>query len=195
MRTIELKAAKRDNLGKTATKQLRKEGNVPCVIYGGKETIHATALLKEFNKLVFTPSVHLVKLNIDGTVYDCVIQDIQYHPVSDDAIHVDFLQIFEDKPITMEVPVKLKGLAVGVKAGGKLTLEKRKLKVKGLPKDMPDILDLDITKLELGKGIKVGNLNYENLELLNNKNQVVASVKLTRAARAAGQTEEGEVKA
>lgn len=192
MRTIELKVTKRDNLGKTATKQLRKEEKVPCVIYGGKETIHAAAFLKEFNKLVFTPAVHLIKLNVDGTVYDCVIQDIQYHPVTDDAIHVDFLQTFEDKPITMDVPVKLNGLAAGVKAGGKLTLEQRKLKVKGLPKDMPDILDLDISALGLGKGIKVGELEYDNLELLNNKNQVVASVKLTRAARAAGQTETGE---
>jgi large subunit ribosomal protein L25 len=194
MQTIELKASRRDNLGKTATKQLRSEGRLPCVIYGGKETIHASALLKDFNKLVYTPKVHLVNLNVDGKKYNVVIQDIQYHPVSDDAIHVDFLQVFDDKPITMEIPVKLKGLAAGVKAGGKLSLEKRKLKVKGLAKDMPDTLEVDITNLGLGKGIQVGQLNFDNLELLNNKNQVVVSVKLTRGARAAGQTgeEEGE---
>ncbi len=190
MRTIELKATKRADLGKSATKKIRKEGNVPCVIYGGDKTIHVSAPLKEFNKLVYTPYVHLVKLNVDGTVYESVIQDIQYHPVSDEAIHVDFLQTFEDKKIVMDIPVNLTGLAAGVKAGGKLTLEKRKLKVKGLPKDMPDKLDLDVTNLGLGNGIKVGELSYDNLELLNNKSQVVASVKLTRAARAAGQTEE-----
>lgn len=190
MQTIELKAAKRENLGKTATKQLRNEGKVPCVLYGGDETVHVSALLKDFNKLIYTPNVHIVKLNVDGKVYDAIIQDVQFHPVSDDAIHVDFLQVFEDKPVTIEIPVKLNGLAAGVKAGGKLNLEKRKLKVKGLAKDLPDALDIDITSLGLGKGIQVGHLNYDNLELLNNKNQVVVSVKLTRAARAAGQTAE-----
>ena len=189
MQTFELKANKRENLGKTNTKQLRKEGMVPCVLYGGDETIHVSTLLKDFDKLVYTPNVHLVKLNVDGTVYDTIIQDIQFHPVSDEAIHVDFLRVFEDKPVVMEVPVKLKGLAPGVKAGGKLNLEKRKLKVKALAKDMPDYLEVDITELGLGKGIKVGTLSYDNLEILNNKNQVVVSVKLTRAARAAGQGE------
>jgi large subunit ribosomal protein L25 len=191
MQTIELKAAKRENIGKAATKQLRSEGKVPCILYGGKkETIHIAALLKDFNKLIYTPNVYLVKLNIDETSYDAIIQDIQFHPVTDDAIHVDFLQVFDDKPITMEIPVKVKGLAAGVKAGGKLNVEKRKLKVKGLAKDMPDNLEIDITNLGLGKGIQVGHLNYDNLELLNSKNQVVVSVKLTRAARAAGQTAE-----
>jgi len=192
MQTIELKAAKRDNLGKTATKQLRNEGQVPSVLYGGEETIHASALLKDFNKLIYTPKVHIVKLNIDGKVHNAIIQDVQFHPVTDDAIHVDFLQVFEEKPVTIEVPVKLNGLAAGVKAGGKLTLEKRKLKVKGLAKDLPDALDIDITNLGLGKGIQVGHLSFDNIELLNNKNQVVVSVKLTRAARAAGQTGEEE---
>jgi large subunit ribosomal protein L25 len=192
MKTIELKAAKRESFGKTATKQIRKEGNVPCVLYGGKETIHATALLKEFNKLIYTPDVHLVKLNIDGTSHDAIIQDVQFHPVTDDAIHIDFFQLFEDKPVTIEIPVKVKGLAAGVKAGGKLTIEKRKLKVKGLAKDLPTQLEIDITDLGLGKGIQVGHLNFKNLELLNNKNQVVVSVKLTRAARAAGTTGEEE---
>ncbi|MGQ1888921.1 50S ribosomal protein L25/general stress protein Ctc [Thermophagus sp. OGC60D27] len=190
MQTIELKATKREDLGKTATRKLRKEGRVPCVIYGGKETIHVSALLKDFNKLIFTPKVHLVNLDVEGEKYDAIIQDVQFHPVSDNAIHVDFLQVFQDKPITIEIPVKLKGLAVGVKAGGKLTLEKRKLKVKALTKDIPDMLEIDVTNLGLGKSIQVGQLNFENIELLNTSNQVVASVKLTRAARAAGQTAE-----
>ena len=189
MQTIELKATKRESLGKTATKNLRNEGGVPCVLYGGDETIHVSASLKEFEKLVYTPNVHLIKMDVDGTVYESIIQDIQYHPVTDDALHADFLQVFEDKPVVVEVPVKLKGLAAGVKAGGKLNLEKRKLKVKAMTKNIPDFLEIDITNLGLGKGIKVGHLEYDNLEILNNKNQVVVSVKLTRAARAAGQTE------
>ncbi|MFW5754392.1 MAG: 50S ribosomal protein L25/general stress protein Ctc [Marinilabiliaceae bacterium] len=192
MQTIELKATKRENLGKTATKNLRNEGRVPCVLYGGDETIHVSALLKDFEKLVYTPNVHLIKMDVDGAVYDSIIQDIQYHPVTDDALHADFLQVFDNKPVLVEVPVKLTGLAAGVKAGGKLNLEKRKLKVKGMAKDIPDFLEIDITNLGLGKGIKVGHLNYDNLEILNNKNQVVVSVKLTRAARAAGQTEQTE---
>ncbi len=172
MQTIELKVTKRTKLGKTATKQLRKAGDVPVVLYGGEETMHLSAPLKEFNKLIYTPEVHLVKLNIEGKVTDAIIQDIQFHPVSDDAVHVDFLQVFEDKPITIDIPVKLKGLAAGVKAGGKLNLEKRKLKVKGLSKDLPDFLEVDITNLGLGKGTQVGHLQFDNLELLNNKNQV-----------------------
>jgi large subunit ribosomal protein L25 len=193
MQKIELKATKRNDLGKTATNQLRKNGNVPCVLYGGTETIHATAILKEFDKMIYTPNVHLITLNIDGTSHDCIIKEVQFHPVTDEAIHVDFLQVFEDKPITIEIPVKLKGLAAGVKAGGKLNLEKRKLKIKGLPKDLPAMLEVDVTKLGLGKGIKIGEFNFKNLELLNNPNQIVAAVKLTRAARAAGQTEEEQV--
>lgn len=192
MQTIELKATKRENLGKSATRQLRKEGKIPCVIYGGKETIHASALLKDFNKLLFTPKVHIINLDLDGQKYNVIIQDVQYHPVTDNAIHADFLQVFDDKPITIEIPVKLNGLAAGVKAGGKLTLEKRKLKVKGLAKNIPDILEIDVTNLGLGKSIQVGELNFDNIELLNNSNQVVASVKLTRAARAAGQQNEGQ---
>ena len=192
MQTIELKATKRENLGKSATRNLRKDGQVPCVLYGGKEVIHLSAILKDFNKLIYTPKVHLVNLDVNGQKYDAIIQDIQFHPVTDNAIHVDFLQVFPDKPITIEIPVKLTGLAAGVKAGGKLTLEKRKLKVKALSKDIPDTLDIDVTNLGLGKSIQVGQLNFENIELLNTPNQVVASVKLTRAARAAGQTAEEE---
>ncbi|TCO10457.1 50S ribosomal protein L25/general stress protein Ctc [Natronoflexus pectinivorans] len=191
MQTIEVKAVKRDNLGKTATKELRQSGQVPGVLYGGKEVVHFQAEANEFRKLLFTPKVYIVKLNIEGTVYEAIIKDLQYHPVSDELIHIDFLQVFEDKPITIEVPVKLKGLAEGVKAGGKLTLEQRKLRVKGLMKNLPDELEINISKLGLGKGIQVGSLSFPELELLNAKNSVVVAVKLTRAARAAAQQQKG----
>ena len=187
MQTIEVKAERRNNLGKSATKELRNSGKVPSVLYGGQEIIHFYAEQNEFNKLLFTPNVYLIDLNIDGKTFKAIIKDLQFHPVTDEVIHVDFLEIFENKPITIEIPVKLNGLAEGVKSGGKLTLEQRKLRVKGLMKDIPDQLEIDITNLGLGKSIQVGQLSYPNLELMNAKNSVVTSVKLTRAARAAAQ--------
>ena len=187
MQTIEVKAVKRESLGKSATKDLRKSGKVPSVLYGGEEIVHFYAEQNEFRKLLFTPNVYLINLNVDGKTFNAIIKDLQFHPVTDELIHIDFHQIFEDKAIIIEIPVKLEGLAEGVKAGGKLTLEQRKLKVKGLMKDLPDHLNINISKLGLGKGIQVGSLSYPNLELLNAKNSVVTSVKLTRAARAAAQ--------
>lgn len=187
MQKIEIKAVKRENLGKTATKQLRKNEEVPCVVYGGKEVVHFNVSENEFRKLLYTPNVYLVNLNVSGTKYDAIIKDLQFHPVTDKLLHVDFFQISEDKPITIEIPVKLEGLAEGVKAGGKLQLEQRKLRVKGLAKNVPDELMINISNLGLGKSIQVGQLDFPNLELLNAKNSVVVSVKLTRAARAAQQ--------
>lgn len=173
MQTIEIKGTKRADIGKVATKQLRVDGNVPCVIYGGEEVVHFYALEKDFKKIIFTPHVYLIKLNIDGKNYDCVLQDTQYHPVTDGLLHVDFLSIKQDKPVIIEIPVKLNGFAEGVKAGGKLQLEQRKLKVKALPKNLPDTLDIEISKLALGNTIQVGQLAYDNLELLNARNNFV----------------------
>ncbi|WP_026474692.1 50S ribosomal protein L25/general stress protein Ctc [Alkaliflexus imshenetskii] len=187
MQNIEIKAAKRENLGKTATKELRNNGDVPSVLYGGDEVVHFFASERELNKLIFTPEVYIVKLNVDGKIYDAVIKDLQFHPVSDRLLHADFLQISEDKPVIIEIPVKMEGLAEGVKAGGKLQLEQRKLRVKAFAKDLPNELTVNISNLGLGKSIQVGSLSYPNLELLNAKNSVVVSVKLTRAARAAAQ--------
>jgi large subunit ribosomal protein L25 len=187
MQTIELKGVKRQELGKKVAKQLRGEEMVPCVIYGKGEVLHFAAHENEFRNLIYTPNVHQVNLSIDGVSKKAILKDIQYHPVSDAIVHVDFLEISDDKEIVMEIPVKLNGLAEGVKAGGKLQLEMRKLKVKALPLNMPDTLEIDITSLGLGKGIKVGDLNFENIEILNAKNAVVVAVKLTRAARAAAQ--------
>ncbi len=187
MQTIDLKGVKRTDLGKKVAKQLRVEELVPCVLYGKGEVLHFSAHVNEFRNLIYTPHVHIVNLNVDGVAKKAILKDIQYHPVSDAILHVDFLEITEDGAIVMEIPVKLNGLAEGVKAGGKLQLEMRKLKVKSLPKDMPDTLDIDITNLGLGKGIKVGDLNFDNIEILNAKNAVVVAVKLTRAARAAAQ--------
>jgi len=189
MQKIEIKAFKRQDLGKKSTKKLRKEQNVPGVLYGGKENVHFYASENELKKIIYTPNVHLIELNVEGKKYDAIIKDLQFHPVGDNLLHIDFLQIFDDKPIVIEIPVQLEGLAEGVKEGGKMNLEQRKLKVKGLSKNIPDNLTIDISGLGLGKTIQVSDLNFPNLELLNSKKSVVVTVKLTRAARAATQTQ------
>jgi large subunit ribosomal protein L25 len=183
MKSIQINAKSRTDLGKKATKQLRYNQEVPCVLYGGEKTIHFHAPAKEFKNLIYTPHTLLVDLFIDEKPHKAIIQAQQYHPVSDDIQHLDFYQIFEDKKITVSVPIATHGFAKGVQAGGKLTVVTRKLKVTGLAKDLPDILDIDIANLELGKSIRVGDLSYENVELSDPKNLVVCAIKLTRAAK------------
>ncbi|SMO60974.1 LSU ribosomal protein L25P [Saccharicrinis carchari] len=194
MKKIELNGSKRQVIGKKATKELRREGKVPGVLYGGKEVKHFVIDEKLLKPLIYTPSVYIISLNIDGDKHEAILQDIQYHPVSDRILHVDLLHIFDDKPVVIEIPVVLEGLAEGVKAGGRLSLEQRKLRVKALPVNLPDTLDINISHLKLGDSVQVGALSFDKLELLNAKNSVVATVKLTRAARAA-QTGEGEEEA
>ncbi len=194
MRTFEISGSTRTEIGKRFTKALRAEGKVPCVLYGGEKNIHFQLTVSELTHLIYSPNVYLIDLTIDGKPAKAIIQDIQFHPVSDAILHIDFFQISEDKPVIIEIPVALHGLAPGVKEGGKLSLRARKLKVKALYTALPDVLDINISKLKLGSSIKVGDLNYEGLELLNAKNAVICSVNLTRAARglAAAEGEEGE---
>jgi len=185
MKTFELKGAVRTDLGKKATKADRVGEKVPCVLYGGEVNTHFTATISDIRKLIYTPEVYVVNLDIDGKKTKSIMKALQFHPVSDKVLHIDFLQLTEDKPVTVELPVKLEGLAEGVKAGGKLSLEMRKLKVKGLYTQIPENIVIDVTELGLGKSIQVAKVSLENLEILNNKNAVVAQVKLTRAARGA----------
>ena len=192
MKTIEIKGSVRTDIGKKATRELRKNNGVPCVLYGVKKdenglpvATHFTVTVEGLRKLVYTPNIYLVNLDIDGEVVTAIMKDIQFHPVKDNILHVDFLQVEENKPVAMEVPVQLEGLAEGVRAGGKLALQIRKLKVKALYSAIPERLVIDVTPLGLGKTIKVGELSYEGLELLNAKDAVVCAVKLTRAARGA----------
>jgi len=192
MQTIEINGTVRADLGKKATKALRAEGKVPCVIYGGEENIHFTASEAEFRKIIYTPNVYIININVDGKAYPTILQDSQFHPVKEQLLHADFLLVKEDKPVVIEVPVKLNGFAEGVRAGGKLQLEKRKLKVRALAKDLPDTLDINIDNIGLGKTVQVGELSFDNVELLNAKNAVVVAVRLTRAARAAAQQETAE---
>jgi large subunit ribosomal protein L25 len=183
MKTFELEGSKREGTGKKAAKAYRKESLVPSVLYGGEEVIHFTVTKEGIRKLIYTPEVQIVDLVIDGKKFKAILKDSQYHPVSDELLHVDFQQIFENKPVVLEIPVALEGLAQGVKDGGKLSLEIRKLKVKGLYNDFPEKLVINIEDLGLGKTIQVGKLHFDKLELLNAKDNVVAAVKLTRAAR------------
>ena len=192
MKSIEIKGTARQDLGKKATRELRKSNGVHCVLYGVKKdenglpvATHFTVTVDGLRKLVYTPNIYLVNLDIDGTVVTAIMKDIQFHPVTDTILHVDFLQVEENKPIVMEVPVQLEGLAEGVRAGGKLALQIRKLKVKAAYTAIPERLVIDVTPLGLGKTIKVGELSYEGLELMNAKDAVGCAVKLTRAARGA----------
>ena len=192
MKSIEIKGSLRTETGKKATRELRKSDSVPCVLYGinkdekgNQVATHFTVTNDGLRNLVYTPHIYVVDLNIDGKVVTAIMKDIQFHPVTDRILHVDFLQIDETNPIVMEVPIKLEGLAEGVKAGGKLALQVRKLKVKALYNVIPERLIVDVTNLGLGKTIKVGELSYEGLQLLNAKEAVVCAVKLTRAARGA----------
>ena len=188
MKTFELKGTVRTDLGKKATKADRVAENVPCVLYGVSDNVHFTATNGDLRKLIYTPEVFVVDLNIDGKKSKAIMKALQFHPVTDQVLHIDFLQLTEDKPVIIELPVKLEGLAEGVKAGGKLSLEVRKLKVKGLYTQFPENIVINVSELGLGKSIQVGKVSVKNLEILNNKNAVVAQVKLTRAARGAAAT-------
>ncbi len=192
MKSIELKGVVRESIGKKNSKKLRREDKVPCVLYGGEQNVHFAVNSNSLRDLVYTPNVYLVDLEIDGKSYKAIVKDLQFHPVSDAILHMDFLEIFEDKAVEISIPVSLQGLAAGVKAGGKLQTLNRKLKVRALPSFLPDNLEIDVTNLALGKSIKVGDVSFENIEILNDNNTVIASVKLTRAAKGMAGDEKGE---
>lgn len=187
MKSIELKGAVRENLGKKGSKKIRTSEQVPCILYGGEKNIYFSVVERDLKPIIYTPEVYLIKLEVDGKQYTAQIQDIQYHPVSDGPLHIDFLQVFEDKKVIIELPVKTNGSSIGVKEGGKLTQELRKLKVKGFIKDLPNEIDLDITELALGKSMRVGDLNFKGFEILNIKTNPVVSVRATRASRGAAE--------
>ena len=192
MKQISINGTVRTELGKKAAKAIRNSGNVPCVLYGEKkdangqpEAIHFTVSEKEINKLIYTPHIYLVDINIDGEDHKGILKEVQFHPVKDNVLHVDFLEIHAEKPIVMGVPIAPQGLAEGVRAGGRLITMVRKLNVKALYSAIPEKLNIDVTALQLGKSIKVGDLHFENLELVTPKEVIVCTVKMTRAAMGA----------
>ena len=183
MKTIEIKGSFRTELGKKSSKLVRKAGSVPCVIYGKEKNIHFQATELSFKNLVYTPNAHLVKLSIDNKEFKVVLKDMQFHPVNDKILHADFVEIFDDKPVVIGIPIKVSGDSVGVLAGGKLSIKKRSLKVKGLPKDLPEFLPIDITDLKIHESVKVGDLSFEKIELLDAKILMVLSIATSRVAQ------------
>jgi large subunit ribosomal protein L25 len=182
MKTIEIAVKKRIAVGKTETKKLRNADNVPCVMYGGDHVYHFYAHENAFLKLVYTHRAHLVDLNIEGEKHVAIMQDIQFHPTTDKIIHIDFVEVFEDKPVIMHIPIDLTGSSIGVKNGGKVRQKRRSLKVKGLAKDLPDHLEVDMTMVDIGHVVKVGDLEYPNLDLLDPHRSMVVSVISSRLA-------------
>ena len=192
MKEISVSGQKRATTGKKATKELRKEGIVPCNLYGEKkgekglpEALAFAIPASQLRKAVYTPHVYVVNLTIDGEAHKAVMKELQFHPTSDALLHVDFYEVSEEKPITIGIPVKLNGLAQGVRDGGKLNLAERKLNVTAPYKQIPEVLNIDVTNLNLGKAIKVADLSFEGLEIATPAQVVVCSVKATRASRSA----------
>lgn len=185
MKTLELKGQKRDNLGKKGSKDLRKEELIPCVIYNGKEAVHFAAALDELKNFIYTPEVFFAEIEIDGVKRKGVMKEIQFHNVSDDVLHVDFLEVKEDKKVRVSLPVKVTGNSAGVRAGGKLMVNVRTLSVEALPKDLPDNITIDITSLNIGDKFRVSDITVNGVTFLDAANVVIATVKITRNAKAA----------
>jgi large subunit ribosomal protein L25 len=187
MKTIEIKGSIRKELGKKSSKQIRKAGNVPCVLYGNQENVHFSAHENSFKNLVYTHEAHLVKLVVEDKEYLAVLKDIQFHPVTDRILHIDFISVLDTKPVIINIPVKITGDSVGVIAGGKLSIKRRNLKVRGLAKDLPEYLQIDITDLKIHEGVKVGDLSYPGIELLDPKKSMVLSIATSRVAQKTGE--------
>jgi large subunit ribosomal protein L25 len=185
MKSLEINGKVREATGKKDSKKLRNEKLVPCVLYGGEENIHFYTPFSEFRSLVYTPDVFVVNLNIEGKVHQSILQDMQWHPVEEELVHADFLLINEIKPIKVELPVIITGTAKGIKVGGKLKVNLRKIKVKGLVKDLPDVVNVDVSELDLSQSVKVGDLKIAGVQFLAVKSDVIATVTVTRAAKAA----------
>lgn len=194
MKEINVSGQKRENLGKKASKHLRKEGLVPCNLYGeqkedGKPVALAFAApMSELRKIVYTPHIYVINLNIDGEHHTAILKELQFHPVTDALLHVDFYAVNDQKPITIGIPVKLVGLAQGVRDGGRMNLSVRKINVTAPYQQIPEHLDIDVTKLRIGKSIKVGQLSFDGLTMATPKDVVVCSIKMTRSATASSDT-------
>ena len=183
MKSITINGSKRESVGKKSTKALRNAEMVPCVLYGENEPIHFAAKELDFNKLVYTPNAHTVVIKTEDSEFNAILQDIQYHPVSDKILHVDFYQINDDKEISMNIPVRVEGAAPGVlNSGGALILNKRKLRVRALPKNLPDVIVADISGLELGNKLYTAQIASEGFSFLHPDNTVVCQVKTSRAS-------------
>jgi large subunit ribosomal protein L25 len=190
MRTVSMSGFLRGNVGKKDAKKIRMDGSVPCVVYGGKEQLHFYTDAKNFQKIVFTPEVCFVKLNLNEKEYDVILQDIQYHPVTDNIMHADFMELNPEKQIMMNIPVKVSGVAPGVLKGGKVVQKYRKLKIKALPGNMPEVIEVSINGLEIGQGVKVLDVPADKFTILDNKNNTIVGVSVTRVVEEVAPTAE-----
>jgi large subunit ribosomal protein L25 len=192
MKSITIKGSKRESVGKLASKALRNADKVPCVLYGSEKPLHFSANELDFSKLVYTPNAHTVVIDLDeGKKINAILQDIQFHPVSDKILHVDFYQVFDDKPVTMEIPVIFEGSAPGVLiSGGVLSINKRKLKIRAVPSSLPDFITADISGLELGNKLLIEELKSDNYTILHPDNTVICKVRTSRAAIEVEEAEE-----
>ena len=185
MKTVNLKAAARADFGKKAAKSVRREGLIPCVLYGGGDNVAFAVDAKSVKPLIYTPNSYIVEIDFDGKVERAVLRDVQYHPVREQILHIDFYRIQEGKPVSIAIPVRLSGTAEGVKVGGKLTLSARKIVISALVENLPDELVVDVTPLNVGQTIFVGDLKYDNLHFISPATQAVCAVRVTRASRGA----------
>jgi len=193
MKSIEISGNIRAERGSANAGILRKEEKIPCVIYGGKENLHFTVNEVKFEKIINTPEVYFIALDVDGVKFKAIIKQIQFHPVTDRVLHIDFLEVFEDKAITVKIPVKLIGRSKGIANGGTLRTAKKILAIKGLPSAIPENIEIDITNLRIGQSIKVGEIDYPGLTFLGASNAVVVAVKVSRAVIEDEEEEEEEV--
>ena len=187
MKSITIKGSQRESVGKAASKALRNAGQVPCVLYGGDNVLHFTAPELAFKNIVYTPNVYTAAIELNGKTYDAILQDIQFDPVTDKIIHIDFYQLNKSKEITIEVPIQIEGTSPGIMAGGTLRIVNRKLKVKALPDNLPDFVPVNISGLEMGNKLYVTKLAQENYKIMHPDNTVVCQIRVSRAAMKAAQ--------
>ncbi|KAA8476588.1 large subunit ribosomal protein L25 [Arcticibacter tournemirensis] len=187
MKTIAISGSLRGNVGKRDAKELRYEGKVPAVLYGGKEQVHFAVEASDLKDLIYSADANFVEIDVDGVKTQAIVQDAQFHPLTDKLLHIDFYQVNESKPLIMQIPVKLTGTSPGVKMGGKLVQKLRKLRVKALPKDMPQYVEVSIEPLEVGKSVRVRDLKFDNFAIVNTPEDTIVSVTTSRALRQAEQ--------
>lgn len=188
MKSITIKGSQRESVGKASSKALRNAGQVPCVLYGGENVVHFAADEAAFKSIVYTPNVYTAAIDLEnGKKFDAIIQDIQFDPVSDKIIHIDFYQLYDDKEVTIEVPIKVTGSSPGVMAGGVLRIVNRKLRVKALPKNLPDFVSVDVSSMEMGNKFYVTKLAQEDYKVMHPDNTVICQVRISRAAMKAAQ--------
>jgi len=185
MKTIAISGSRRENVGKRDAKELRYAGKVPAVLYGGNEQLHFAVIASDLKDLIYTPDVNFVDLDVEGTKAQAIVQDIQFHPLTEKILHIDFLELNDKKLITMQVPVKLTGTSPGVKTGGKLVQKLRRLSVKAFPKDIPQYVKVSLEALEVGKSVRVGELKFDKFSITNNPEDTIVSVSISRALKTA----------